>query len=333
MSTKNSKTKLAIAGAGMTGAYLYRLLSNEGQESDIFDIGHNTKCGLTPCAWGTSGGFAKLVEATGLEPQKYILRHLDHVLMDEVKIKAELMTFDKPRLVKDLLKGAEIKYSPLDVTRYDRIIDATGVSRAFLPTIKDDIILECMQCRVKNDKLLANQIKLGSIGYAWCFPLSGKAYHIGCGSLVADPHVRMEELGWLGNTRSESSKKAVCECTGKIRLSAPQYSQPFVVDEVVDGVWGIGEAIGCVAPLAGDGIVPGMRSVQILINKWDDPGAYTQAILREFHWMKNERNVIDKLRKREHLGIRDAWVLKKNSKRMGMQVGFREAAILIKRLR
>ncbi len=333
MSTRRNKPKIAIAGAGMTGAYLYRLLSNGGHQSDVYDIGHNTKCDLSPCAWGTSRGFTELVEAAGFDPQKYILRRLDHVLMDVVKIKAELMTFDKPRLVKDLLNGAEIKYSPLDATGYDRIIDATGVSRAFLPAIKDDIILECMRCRVKNDKLLANQIKLGSIGFAWCFPLSGKGYHIGCGSLVVDPLVRMEDLGWLGNTGSESSKKVVCECTGKIRLTAPQYSQPFVIDEVVDGVWGVGEAIGCVAPLAGDGILPGMRSVQILLNKWGDPEGYTKAILREFHWMKNERKVIDKLRKREHLGIQDAWVLKKNSKRMGMQVGLREAAMLIRNLR
>ena len=329
MSAKLNKPKIAIAGAGMTGAYLYRLLFNRGQESDVFDIELGTKCGLSPCAWGTSRGFTSLVEDAGLDPQKYILRRLDHVLIDEVKINAELMTFDKPGLVKDLLKGAEIKYSPLDVKRYDRIIDATGVSRAFLPPIKDDIILECIQCRVKKDKLLTNQIKLGSIGYGWCFPLSGKGYHIGCGSLVADPRGRLEELGWLGNTRSESSKKVVCECTGKVRLTAPKYSQPFVAD----GVWGTGEAIGCVAPLAGDGVVPGMKSVQILFNKWDDPGGYTRAILREFHWMKNERKVIDKLRKKEHLGSQEAWVLKKNSKRMGMQVGFKEAAMLIKNLR
>jgi hypothetical protein len=49
--------------------------------------------------------------------------------------------------------------------------------------------------------------------------------------------------------------------------------------------------------------------------------------------MRNERKVIDKLRKKRHLGIQDAWVLKKNSKRMGMQVGLREAAMLIKKLR
>ncbi len=333
MPTKSSKSKIAIAGAGMTGAYLYRLLCNAGHDSDVYDIAQTIPCGLTPCAWGTSRGFTELVEAAGLDPQQYLLHRLDHVLMDEVKIKAELMTFDKPRLVKDLLKGAAIKYTPLDVTQYDRIIDATGLARAFLPAIQDDIILECRQRRVKNAQLLANQIKLGTIGYAWCFPLAGKGYHIGCGSLVADPRRRMEDLGWLEDPPSGGRMKVVCECTSKLRLTAPQYSRPFVVDRAADGVWGVGEAIGCVAPLAGDGIVPGMRSVQILLNEWDDPAGYTQAILKEFHWMKNERKVIDKLRKKRHLGIQDAWVLKKNSKRMGMQVGLREAAMFIKKLR
>jgi hypothetical protein len=76
-----------------------------------------------------------------------------------------------------------------------------------------------------------------------------------------------------------------------------------------------------------------MRSVEILINNWDDPDGYTKAILKEFNWMKRERKVIDKLIRMKYLGINDAWVLKKNSRRMGMQIGFREAKMLMKNLR
>jgi len=47
--------------------------------------------------------------------------------------------------------------------------------------------------------------------------------------------------------------------------------------------------------LAGDGVVPGMKSVQILLQHWDDPEAYTKHILKEFRWMEKERQVIDKL--------------------------------------
>jgi len=139
----------------------------------------------------------------------------------------------------------------------------------------------------------------------------------------------MEEIGWIGGADGNIR----CACTSSIRLTAPRYSQPFVAARETNTVWGIGEAIGCVAPLAGDGILPGMRSAQILKEFWDDPPGYTKAILREFSWMENERRVIDKLRAGAKLAIRDAWVLKKNARRMGMQVGLKDAASLLGHLR
>jgi flavin-dependent dehydrogenase len=334
MFRKNYKSQIAIAGAGMTGAYLYRLLQAAGVRCDLYEIEAGTRCSLTACAWGTSRGFCQLVAASGLDPEKYILQRLDHLMMDEVKIKAEVMTFDKPRLIKDLLKGADVKYTPLEKDKYDRIIDATGVTRAFLPTIEDDIILGCVQHRIATDEPLNNQIRLGRIGYAWCFPLAGKGYHVGCGSLAADPRGRMQNLGWLQDPKATGSNhRHVCECKGSVRLTSPQYSRPFVANGAKPEVWGVGEAIGCVAPLAGDGVVPGMKSVQILLSNWEDPDGYTRSILEEFGWMAKERSVIDKLRKSHHLGMADAWVLKENSKRMGMKVGIREAFKLVMRLR
>jgi hypothetical protein len=49
--------------------------------------------------------------------------------------------------------------------------------------------------------------------------------------------------------------------------------------------------------------------------------------------MKNERTVIDKIRAATPIGIKDAWVLRKNSKRMGMRVGMKEAVKFLKMLR
>jgi flavin-dependent dehydrogenase len=125
----------------------------------------------------------------------------------------------------------------------------------------------------------------------------------------------------------------MCRCRGKIRLTGPRYSLPFAALNGGQEIWGIGEAIGCVAPLAGDGIVPGMKSVQILMAHWDNPAGYTRAILREFKWMTGERRVIDKLRNNEDLRLGDAWILKKNSRRMGMEVGVKEAVSLLRHLR
>ena len=218
MDIKPIRTKTAIAGAGMAGAYLYRLLHRQGLRCDVYDVAQSTRCGLNPCAWGTSGDFAELVADAGLAAEDYILQRTDHVLIDDVKIKADLMTFDKPRLVKDLLAGAQIKHCALNPTAYERVIDATGVVRAFLPAIADDIVLQCVQYRLKSSQPLGNQINLGRIGYAWCFPLSDGRYHIGCGSLTADPQTRIDQLGVLADSAA-GRQKILCDCSGKMNLS------------------------------------------------------------------------------------------------------------------
>ncbi len=323
--------KIAIAGAGVTGAYLRKALGNRGHSVDVFDKNPGTRCGLTPCAWGASRGFAELVKAAGLDPARYILECPDYVIVDGIKIGGDLMTVDKRMLIRDLLEGVEVDYSTPDFSRYERVIDATGVARALLPSIDDDFTLRCVEFRVRSNVSLENRIKLGGVGYAWCFPLSHEEYHIGCGSLRTDPRSTLKDLGWIGDRARHT--EIVCACTGAIRLRGPHTSLPFVVTGAPCEIWGVGEAIGCVAPLAGDGIVPGMRSAQIMLEQWDDATAYTKAILREFGWMEAERKVVDKLRKNEPFKLSDAWVLRKNSKRMAMNVGLKDAAMLLKHLR
>ncbi len=325
--------KVAIVGAGMTGAYLRRLLRDREHEVDIYDRGPGTRCGISPCAWGTSKGFSELLKHAGLDLGKYLLRRFEYLMMDEIRVKGEFETFDKPGVIKDLLQGVEVKRGKINPAEYDRVLDSTGVSRAFLPPLQNDLILPCVQWRIRSDAGRENRIKLGKIGYAWCFPLSENEYHVGCGSLLSDPRKITKELGWIETMTASSRGKILCACSGKIRITSPLFSQPFVMNHGPVQIWGVGEAIGCVAPLAGDGIVPGMRSAQLLLENWDDPEAYRTAILQEFKWMESERRVIGKLRMKESLGLKDAWVLKKNSRRMGIQVGVKEALLLIKNLR
>ncbi len=323
--------KLAIVGAGMTGAYLHRLLRAKGPEIDVYDRKPDTRCGINPCAWGTSRGFEELVRDSGLDPGDYLLRRLDHVMLDGVRIGADLMTFDKGKLIHDLLQGARVRYSSPDPAEYDRIIDATGPERAFLPPIADDIVLACTQYRIRTDSPLENRIQFGNIGYAWTFPLGACEYHIGCGCLLADPRSVLRGLGWAG--KRSCPGETICACSGRIRLTGPGHSRPFFSRLGKCEVWGVGEAIGCVGSIAGDGIVPGMRSVIVLLGHWDDPGAYEKAILGEFGWIEREREVMDKLRRNDPLSLRDAWSLKRVSGRMGINVGVRRIGALIRNLR
>jgi len=285
--------KIAIAGAGTTGAYCYRLLKNEGLEVHLYDKKKRTACGINPCAWGTSVEFMEFATRAGLCPEKYILQRFHSFLMDEVPVKGELMTFDKPAFIRDLLGDGEVREGPIQSQRYDRVVDATGVSRAYLPPIKNDVLLPAKQRRIETSERLENRIKLGGVGYAWCFPLGRMGYHLGCGSLSGDPATYLEALRWVPDSSNGSGAKTRCACSGNLRLTGPHDSQPFFLDGPSCDVWGVGEAIGCVAPLAGDGIVPGMKSVRLLLEHWEDPEAYTRALLREFDWMKKERQLID----------------------------------------
>lgn len=323
--------RIAIAGAGLSGAYLYRLLKNCGLNDTItvFDRPHETSCGISPCAWGTTLGFEGLVQQAGLEPHRYAIRQHDHVMMDEMNIKTDALMINKPRLIKDLLKGAEIINADIPLDEYDRVIDATGVARAYLPRIRDDIILPCVQCRMAtepdNNDL---RIKISKIGYAWSFPLYTGIHHVGAGSLVVDPVELLNDFRKDIEVNNEY-REIVCSCESSVRLTAPVKSKPFVRGKI----WGVGEAIGCVAPLAGEGIIPGMRSARILFDNWNDSLAYERAILKEFKWMEGERRVVDRLRRGEDLNIRSGFVLKETTKRMGMDLKLLDALKLLRRAR
>ena len=308
--------KIAIAGLGITGAYLFRLLRKEGFSPDVYETPQKTVCGIHPCAWGTSLGFTELVKQADLDPNDYIINRFDHMLFDEIKVKADFITFDKPGFVKALSQSCEVKLTSLNPSSYDRIIDATGVARVYLPPIQNDLLMNCIQFKVKSNESNEVKIKLGGAGYAWYFPL-GDHVHIGFGSVKENPKDKVNGAilaGW-------NVSQPICGCRGVVRLSAPKASRPFVVNGEPQ-IIGVGEAIGCVSPLVGDGIVHGMRSVRILLDNWDDPEGYTEKILREFSWLDRERKVVDKLAGSRSLSVFDARVLLENSRRrMGMRMG------------
>ena len=299
--------RIAICGAGLVGSYLYRLLAQAGFEHITIFEKHtppNTSCCINPCAWGTSIGFEELIANAGLAPAKYILQTFDSMIMNELKVKTKAMVIDKPKLIADLLNGAKVIRSPVKANDFDRVIDATGFARAFLPPISKDVISSCIQYRVFSWETYELGIDVSNLGYAWRFPMSRNEYHIGAGSMVIPPDQMLEKLGWLKNTSQ------ICACTGRIRFTAPHFSLPFV--DMINGIsctiWGVGEAIGCVTPMIGEGIIPGLKSASLLLANWEYPDAYQRAILKEFSWMKEERRVVNKVVQGKCLGLFDARV-------------------------
>ncbi len=321
--------RIAICGAGLVGSYLYRLLSQaEFGPVTIFEkpVPPKTRCGINSCAWGTSIGFEKLVRDAFLDPANYTLRTFDSMVVNGMKVKAKSRIVDKPKLIADLRKGAKILNTPLPENEFERIIDATGTVRSFLPPINKDIISSNVQYRVASQEIHDLSIEISNLGYAWLFPMSGNEYHIGAGSIRMSPRHMLERLGWLKNSSQ------ICACTGKIRLSSPYFSLPFV-NTPNNGhcqIWGVGEAIGCVAPIVGEGIIPGLKSASLLLDNWEDPEAYEKAILKEFSWMKGERKIVDKAAQGKRMGVFDARIFVNSTKRFEMNINCNQGLSLLR---
>lgn len=324
------ESRVAIAGAGMIGSYLYRLLESQGMKADVYgDPISHAACGINPCAWGSTSSFRQQVSAVGLDPEQYVLKDFKVVNFEGVDMRAHLLTFDKPRLINDLRKSVEVLGGPVPPRKYERVVDATGVRRAYLPGIKDDLLVPCVQYRVRMERADSSKvvIQYGNLGYSWRFPLSDTEFHVGAGSVLADPKETLRESGFMN-----AEGKILCGCSGKVRSTSPLGSQPFVFADLALGaqVWGVGESIGAVAPIAGEGIAPGMASARLLIANWDSPRRYTSRILKEFSWMIDERNVIDKVAGGERLGLKDWLILRRTGRRMGAPVSLGETRELLK---
>jgi flavin-dependent dehydrogenase len=144
-----------------------------------------------------------------------------------------------------------------------------------------------------------------------------------------DPIKILKDLSWLDPDPYSANKGVKCACYSKVRQTAPGGSRPFVTEYV----WGIGEAIGCVAPMLGDGIIHGMRSVQLLLENFYSAVDYERAILREFAWMEKEREIVNRFILGKPIGLGSALVLQRNTRRMDLKIGLWDAFKLLQRAR
>jgi hypothetical protein len=69
--------------------------------------------------------------------------------VEGVDARTTVFMIDKPRLIRDLLGGADVRYEPVDVGRYDLVVDATGVARAYAPPFENNLKARVLQWRVR----------------------------------------------------------------------------------------------------------------------------------------------------------------------------------------
>jgi len=308
--------KVAIAGVGMSGAYLFRRLKDLGHgDVDLYDTKKTNACGCRPCAWG----FAPSTETRRLiskvaDPAQYEMHHSFQMSIDGIKMRSDLLILDKPSLIRELVKGEAIREGPIDLNAYDRVIDATGVSRAYLPPIKDDLIADCVQYRIRSEEPLGLWFSSSSIGYEWCFPLGNDEYHMGFGNLRSDVKTYRPSMA---NEGENTLKHIRCKCQSGVRLTSPFYSQPFIKNGKVVG---IGESIGAVAPLACDGNLYAMQTAEMLLENWDDLDRYPEKVLTRYDWMRKERKALEKMMEGKMPSLSDALTMKRHCNMVGVEM-------------
>jgi len=116
---------------------------------------------------------------------------------------------------------------------------------------------------------------------------------------------------------------------GRCDCSAPRPESPLVV--------GVGESIGTVYPLLGEGIIPSMQCVNLFVDHMDDMEAYTRAVLKHYDvYAKVYRFIEAKMNgKFSVLGqLPDLWAIywhmRTNERRYGLETHLRDILKVVK---
>ena len=279
--------KIAIVGMGVAGSYLLNQLSRD-HEVTAFER-YPLKKFQCVCAWGTTKEFIRrFAEQCDVNIDEHIL-HEGRTLLTEVagmKIESQLcglVSFDKQGFVEAMQRGHKIRYnswinSEEDLKKYDfdLIIDATGL-RVLLPRIEThELRIPCVQYRVEYERAPFEDFYVrildGMSGYLWYFPLEDGIAHVGAGDLHRGHMKAME--GFLERYGGKKQK-----LVGRaVRLCPPKYCQPFQSGKVI----GVGESIGTVFPLLGEGIIPTLECSELLVRHLDDLDEYRRRVLKKF---------------------------------------------------
>jgi flavin-dependent dehydrogenase len=334
---------IAIAGAGIAGGYLAKLLEQRGISPDVFDgMDNDTRCGCRSCGWGVPRSIDTYLADVGLDVATYFLEPMSSMNFNGLRAKTPLCTINKPRLIRDLTKGTRLKrqnLKPEEADDYDIVVDATGIARSFLPPCRSDLVMPTLQHRVivesrDNEHLEAGIYgnKIPGLGYLWIFPLGNNQAHVGIGGVGRDQLANLMDR-FYQDSSGRFSFTRLCGCHGCIRVASPYGSTPFYFRKTRKNgtpqvIVGIGESIGTVAPFTGEGIVHSLECARIFADSFPDYERYTGSVLARFTWMKKERETLDYfLSKKGKNGprLQDRWRLFRNARRSGIGLSIPDA--------
>lgn len=295
---------IAIVGAGVAGSYLAFMLSRE-HTVDVFEKKPPENLGKD-CAWGTSlrmlQKYAPLMDRDSSD----YLRFVSEGFVSKGIINRDTVTFNKSQFFQDLLTSSDAlvyykhKVTTDDLADYDLVIDATGSARSLLPPpqndLKDRWVCPCYQLDVKFDDLPEDfYFEPRGVGYMWVFPQGNGVAKVGCGSFDLNPRGEVEKY------LSGMNYEVVDKIGAGVRLIPPSKLRPFYsLDN--PPVIGVGEAIGTVSMVSGEGIFPSMICADLLLESLEEESieriakVYESKVLKEFKWVDSQFNFIYSVR-------------------------------------
>jgi len=328
--------KIAVVGIGVAGGYLVSRLKKDHEVIGYERMTEENHDSI--CAWGTSANEMRdLCAKSGINFDDFIIHHGKDMHIDmnsgekfDIHLKG-LVTFDKIGLIKKMSEGVKIHYGVAPKLEelekeFDIIVDCTGFYRSYLPKIEKDFFLPTYQYKIQyegkipiDDFFVKPFAKM--TGYFWYFPLNDNMAHIGAGDYKKNHIVETDRF-----FKQYGGK--VTKTVGRpIRLATPNLCEPFYHGKVI----GVGESIGTVYPLLGEGIIPSMICADIFIKNINDWPKYREEVLNYFAIYGKVFNFV-RAKMHGNLSIIKSLAdliaifryMKKNERRFGMAIHMRD---------
>lgn len=258
-----------------------------------------------------------------------------------------LVTYDKHKWEIDLLKDLKINYDfkctreNFPIGDYDYVIDCTGLHRSLLPKSDTDFLIPAYEYMVENihdtNEFYVIGYK-GARGYFWYFPLSEGKGFVGAGDIDRKYYGIKEFFG------KHPEAKIIKKIGRPIRLAPPKRMEPFYNRNII----GVGESIGCVFPMLGEGIIPSLICCDIFMEVFEgidkkrpefNYKLYRKKVLDRFNYYDSVYRIVrlkmeGNLSTIKHLGLLMSMYrnMKREEQRFGFEISFEKMTRLVNAL-
>ena len=253
--------EIAVIGAGPAGLSLAWFLKGTKYNVTVYE--GLPDVGLKPCAWGLISGIEELVPLSKeaiIGEIKGFRVYLDNKLIHDIRTNRKLgYIINKPVFLRNIADKVNVKFNTKihdkkgeyftqngEKIEADKIIFANGHY-----SLPKDVTIPAIQYITDyqiDKEIVEFYFYSDLLGYAWIFP-DEKGSKIGIG-------------GWADITFLKERVKKILK--GKIlKFQGARITDYGIIENRLNGQY-IGEALGTVYPLTGEGIRPSILSAKIL---------------------------------------------------------------------